>query len=554
MRRLVPLGIVALVLLVYLPDLRNGFVYDDHEVILQQAPARSLADVLRIFAQPHGLPQSGLPYYRPTTRASLLLQKGIHGDAPALFHLGNALLISAAAIAAYALLRRPVFGLSPGAAAFAATAFAVHPIGSECVHPIASGRESVMPAIFMIACVWAWLGGDRRSRVASIAFFAIALWSKEQAIVVPLLIGLATLLLRDPGRTILRRGETAAHQHESGSSGASARWRGLFAFALEMLPFALVVIVYLAVRRAVVPPEPGGGPGLAGLTAHWRAHPFGPLESLLFLLQSAFAPRGALFYEPALGVWFSLPRAVFAVAAFVATLAVVFRMRPQESPAPPRAAAWFWLGWIPIAMLLNANLLPLEALFAERYVFVSSLGIAALAATAGRRLAARLGQPHLATIAGITVIASLAAMSLQRSSYYRDEIAFSQQWAATSPGHANAHASLGVALARAGRLEEAVPALRDAVRLEPHLAAAHYNLGATLARLGRRDEAIAAFRETLRQWNGDADAHYALGVLLAERGDRGEATVELREAARLRPGWDEPLAVLRRVDAGGSIP
>lgn len=530
MRRLIPFGIAAFVFLVYLPDLRNGFVYDDHEVILQQQPAQSLGDVVRVFAQPHGLPQSQLPYYRPTTRASLLLQKGLHGDAPALFHLGNALLISAAAVAAYALLRRRAFGLSPGAAAFAATAFAVHPIASECVHPIASGRETVMPAIFMLACMWAWLGDGWRSRAASVAFFAIALWSKEQAIVMPLLVVLADLTIARDSRP------------------------GLVRWALRLLPFAIVLLLYLTVRGMVIPPEPDDGAGAARFLAHWRAHPLGPLESLLFLLQSAFAPRAALFYEPSFGVWFSPPRSLFAVAAFTAVVAIVFGMRPAETPAPSRAAGTFWLGWIPIAMLLNANLLPLEALFAERYVFVSSLGIAALVATAARRVATRFDQPRLATIGAATVVAALSAMTLQRGGFYHDEIAFTQQWAATSPTHANAHASLGVALARAGRLDEAIPALREAVRLEPQLAAAQYNLGATLAQAGRRDEAIAAFRATLRAWDGDADAHYALGVLLAQRGDRSEAAAALRDAIRLRPGWQEPVAALQRLDDGRSTP
>jgi protein O-mannosyl-transferase len=526
-RRFAPLAIAVLVFLVYLPDVRNGFVYDDHEVILQQAPVRSLGQLLHIFAEPHGLPQSNLPYYRPTTRASLLLQKGLHGDEPALFHLVNALLMSAVAVAAHALLRSPALGLSAAAAAWAATAFALHPIASECVHPIASGRESSMPAIFMLASLAAWLRGGARGRIASVALFGVALWSKEQAIVVPLLIALADLLRLapdPPGRRLLR-------------------------WIARLAPFAIVLAIYLAIRGAVVPQAPDDGEGLVRLAAHWRAHPFGPLESLLFLLQSAFAPNAALFYEPSFAAWFSPRRAVIAVLGFAATLAIVFALRPAERPAPSRAASLFWVGWLPVAMLLNANLLPLEALFAERYVFVSSLGVAALVATAGRRGAARLGRPHVATAAGVAVLIALAATSLHRGSYYRDELAFTRQWVATAPGHANAHASLGAALARDGRLEAALAPLREAVRLEPRLAAAHYNLGATLAELGRRDEAIAAFRETLRQWDGDADAHYALGVLLAQRGEVGDAQRELHEAIRLRPGWAEPAAVLRRLEA-----
>jgi tetratricopeptide (TPR) repeat protein len=519
--RRIALGLAALVLLVYLPDLRNGFVYDDHEVVLQQAPVRSPAELARVFAEPHGLPQSQLPYYRPITRASLLVQKGLHGDAAPLFHLANAALMSATAVVAFALLRTPALALSPWAAAWGAAVFAVHPIASECVHPIASGRESAMPALFMIATLACWMRGRR---IAAYACFAAALWSKEQAITVPLLAAWADLLGLAPG----------------------APGRRVGAWLRRMAPFALVTAAYLFVRGAVVPQNEGDGAFWARFAAHWAAHPVAPLEAALFLLQSAFAPRAALAYEPSFAVWFSAPRALAANAAFAAVVTVLATSRALAFPA--RVVA-FWVGWIPLAMLLNANILPIETAFAERYLLVSSLGIAALVAALGDRLAQRTAATRAIAAVAIALLVALAAITIHRSGYYRDEVAFGRQWVATSPQHANAHASLGAALARAELDAEAIAALREAVRLEPALAAAHYNLGVVLARRGARDEAIAAFEGALRAYPGDADAHYALGVLLAQRGATADAAAHLREALRLRPDFAEAATALRRLDA-----
>lgn len=518
--RRLALGLAALVFLVYLPDARNGFVYDDHEVVLQQRGIRSPAELARVFAEPHGLPQSQLPYYRPITRATLLLQKGIHGDVAALFHLANAALMSAAAVLAFGLLRQPAFALSPWAAAFGAAAFALHPIASECVHPIASGRESAIPALFMIATLSLWIRGRRP---AAYLCFAAALWSKEQAITVPLLAAWADLLglAADP-------------------PGRSAR-----AWVRRMTPFAIVVFLYLFVRGMVVPHDAGDDDFLARFAAHWSAHPFGPLESALFLLQSSFAPRAALAYEPAFETWFSALRSCFAVGAFAIAVGV---LASRHGRGFPRAVIAFWIGWLPLAMLLNANLLPLEAAFAERYIFVSSLGVAALVAAAGDRLASRPGSARAVAAIGLAVLAALAATSIARGAFYRDEIAFGRQWVATSPRHANAQASLGAALARAERDDEAITALRQATRLEPKLAAASYNLGVLLARSGKRDEAIAAFEAALRAWPDDADAHYALGVLLAQRGSRDAGAAHLREAARLRPDFGEAREALRKIE------
>jgi hypothetical protein len=108
-------GVVAL----HCVALPNGFVYDDHEVVLQQAPVRSVADVARIFVEPHGLPQSQLPYYRPIPRATLLIQKGLHGDRALGFHAANAVLMGGLALAGLALLRSPGLGLGLAGATWA---------------------------------------------------------------------------------------------------------------------------------------------------------------------------------------------------------------------------------------------------------------------------------------------------------------------------------------------------------------------------------------------------------------------------------------------------
>lgn len=505
-------GVVAL----HAVALPNGFVYDDHEVVLHQQPVQTPRDLARMFSEPHGLPQSRLPYYRPVARASLLVQKGLHGDQPALFHAANALLSGAIALAALSLLRAPGLGLAPPAAGWAAAAFAVHPIASETSLPIASGRETALPALFVLLALAAWLRGRR---ALALAAGALALWSKEQAIVLPALVACADAL----------------------GLGSDPPPRRVRVLALRVLPWLGLVAVYLAARSAILPPAPDDtGEGLLAFVA---AHPLGPLQSLLYLLQSAFAPGAALLYEPRFAVWFSPLRAALAALAFAAVLALALRRGP-------RAAVAFWLAWLPLAMAFHLGWLPVEAQYAERYVFLASLGVFALVALAASGVAERAPRAGRAlAVAGVASLLVLAALTAQRARFYRDEIAFTRQWVASDPAHFNAQASLGAALARAGRHEEAIGALREAVRLEPRLAAAWYNLGVLLAEAGRVDEALDAFASALRADARDADAHYARGVLLARRGEREAAERHLRSALALRPDWLEARAALARVTA-----
>ena len=73
----IPLLLFAAVVAVYLPSVDHEFLYDDYEVILSNAPLRSIQDLGRILTERHFL---SLPYYRPVVRSSLLLQRSLHGD------------------------------------------------------------------------------------------------------------------------------------------------------------------------------------------------------------------------------------------------------------------------------------------------------------------------------------------------------------------------------------------------------------------------------------------------------------------------------------------
>ena len=105
------------------------------------------------------------------------------------------------------------------------------------------------------------------------------------------------------------------------------------------------------------------------------------------------------------------------------------------------------------------------------------------------------------------------------------------------PDFAYAHANLGVALMRQGKLDEAIAEDREALRLRPDDAATRFNLGTALGRQGKLDEAIAEYREAIRLQPDYAHAHSNLGLVLAAQGKLDEAIAEYREAIRLQPDF-----------------
>jgi Flp pilus assembly protein TadD len=481
----------------YLSSVGNGFVYDDFEVILAQPAPRSPGDLARIFAEPHFL---GLPYYRPVVRATLLGQKALHGDRALPFHAANLALLGGAALAAHALLGAPSLGVRAAPAFLAAALFAVHPIASSAVLPIASGRETLLPAALVLAAAAAWLRG--RGGLAWLAW-AGALFGREQAVVVPALFLLADALGLAPGRPA-----------------------GVAALARRYLPGLLLLSGYLAARAALFA---GGEWELAIAEA-----PGGPALSLLFAAQTIAAPFRALHYEPELAAWWSPVRlAVAALAAGALALACAAAWRE----ARPRAL--FWLSWLVLTLLPTANLLHQEARFDERYLLLASLAPLGLAA---HLVSLRFDSTRVrtATLAvGATLVAACGLVSAGRAPTFRDDLAFAEQWLRTSPGSAEAHHALGVGLSLRGRHAEALPRLAGAVRLDPSFPDARCNFGAELLRAGRLDEARRELEAALALKPAHPEAHNALGILLARRGELEAAVVHYRSALAALPRFAE---------------
>jgi len=133
------------------------------------------------------------------------------------------------------------------------------------------------------------------------------------------------------------------------------------------------------------------------------------------------------------------------------------------------------------------------------------------------------------------VLLALACATAARNRDYRSAISIYQDTVNKRPHNPVAHNNLGFALAKAGRLEEAMAHYHEALHWKLDYAEAQGNLGLALGQLGRADEAVAYFREVLRQRPDFAAAHNLLGAFLADSGKTAEAIEHYREALRLKP-------------------
>ncbi|MBW2383510.1 MAG: tetratricopeptide repeat protein [Deltaproteobacteria bacterium] len=94
-----------------------------------------------------------------------------------------------------------------------------------------------------------------------------------------------------------------------------------------------------------------------------------------------------------------------------------------------------------------------------------------------------------------------------------------------------------------GRLDDAEARLRAALDRDPYRVMGWYTLGQALDRSGREQEALESYRQGLQRRADDVGLHAALGQLLARLGQLDEAEPHLEEAIRLSNTFRAPLYV-----------
>jgi tetratricopeptide (TPR) repeat protein len=115
------------------------------------------------------------------------------------------------------------------------------------------------------------------------------------------------------------------------------------------------------------------------------------------------------------------------------------------------------------------------------------------------------------------------------------------------PGYAEAHNNLGTALQTAGRMDEALPHFREAARLAPNDDRVHLNFANALDGSGRGDEALRHYERAIALNGDSAEAHNNLGALLASRGLVDQAARHFQQALAIQPEYADALRNMSQV-------
>lgn len=102
---------------------------------------------------------------------------------------------------------------------------------------------------------------------------------------------------------------------------------------------------------------------------------------------------------------------------------------------------------------------------------------------------------------------------------------------------------------KAGRYQEAIDALQEAVHGHPACADLHTFLGIAYYHMSNMDDAVKSFARAAALDNGHAMAHYNYAAILEKAGKTYEAIEELELALKIDPHYHQAEELLSQIQA-----
>jgi len=177
--------IVLFALLAFAPTLRVGFLVDDHRVIENNVTLTrwSWQDIREDFASNVFHDATEANYYRPLFNCLLRAEHSLWRFQPFGYHAINLLFHIACALALFQLLT--TLGMSQNIALAAASLFAVHPVATDLMMVASAGEEQMAYFLSLLSILLAQ--GGRRRYGGALLVFCAALFTKESAMMTPIL-------------------------------------------------------------------------------------------------------------------------------------------------------------------------------------------------------------------------------------------------------------------------------------------------------------------------------------------------------------------------------
>ena len=492
--------------LLYARSLPYNFVYDDIIQIVRNPRITAWSYLPSYFTEQLWAGIQSASYYRPLLLVWMRSNHFFFALNPIGWHALSIALHLGATVLAFALARRIL--RDDRAALVTAAVFMLHPLQVESVVWPSAANET-LAAIFIFASYLFFLksseaGSANRNLLLSWLMFALALLTKETALIAPVMIFIFAWCYR-------REGESAP------------RWAS--ALAAEA-PFAIIAGVYLVVRKLVLahvsPTELRTDIPTALATL--------PSVAGLYVKHLLVPEKLALVYDTPYVSSLANPRFWLPLIFLIAIAAAAFAMwRKSHSTAIAIA-----LLWVPVHLAIPLATLPLFRnvdLSHDRYLYIPLFGFALLIGYAWQRVQ----EPQLRNAALRVLLLLYAVATFYQQKFWSDDAALFARAYQVSPGAYLAKVLDGQELARQKQYAAAVPLLEASVRQQPNALAGILVLAYTRCEMGETQAAEELFAHALVLQPASGETNYMLGLCRLLHGNPRGAVLPLQTAVDRLP-------------------
>jgi tetratricopeptide (TPR) repeat protein len=263
-----------------------------------------------------------------------------------------------------------------------------------------------------------------------------------------------------------------------------------------------------------------------GLGITWQTYAFTECRVVVKYLWLALWPHPLVFdYGMEIIIRHAAEAVPYALILLLLIGGVVIALK--RWPAIGFIGAWFFVLLAPSSSVVPVAAQPM----AESRLY---LPLAAVVVSAVIGIYAWLGRRSLVVF--LVVAVGLGFLTAQRNADYSSDVSIWSDTLMKRPQNPRAHNNLGKALLEAGKVQEAIGQLKQALQIAD-LAEAHNNLGNALAQTGKIEEAIPHYERALQIWPNYFIAHNNLGNALVQVGRTQDAIKHYEQALRIRPDY-----------------
>lgn len=482
-QRWVILGLVGLVIIVYFNSIDNGFVSDDMTGIVNNP---RLGDWGYVFRKP-------LLFLRPLFYYLIHLVFGQAAFAYRLlnigFHLGSVLLI-------YAIVQ---LLHNQRVALITAALFAVHPILVEAVTWISGGPYAQFTFFFLLSFLLYLLRDrGRYLYLLSLLAFVLCVVSSEKSFIV---FGIFFL-------------------YEFANKQLQTNWRKLVPYLGMGVGFGLFYVWQIGARTTDLATRFYAEGGTTNPLIQVPV-------ALTRYFELLFWPQNLTLYQTEFDFLLTNYWLTIVVTGIYGGLLVYAYFKQRKY--------FFWLAFFLIPLLPFLTPFRISWIVAERYAYLSVLGLLVVVAMLIDRPMRVPGFKWVGIGLISVMLLGLSVRTIARNQDWQDRDTLWFATAELSPSSPNVHNNLGDVYARRSEYENAIREFQRAIELKPGYADAYHNLANVYATTGEFEQAITNYQKALEFNPNLWQSHAQLAAIYYNQSDYVGTKEQLTKALEVFP-------------------